>query len=62
MEPALRGQNNEAGDKLRVRLREINWADLDGRLQPTVANFLRLMTWLIWPLANLREMVAGGWI
>ena len=47
MEPALRGQGNEAGDKLRVRLREINWADLDGRLQPTVANFLRLMTWLI---------------
>ncbi len=54
MEPALRGQSNQASGELRVRLREINWADQDGRLQPTVANFLRLMGWLIRCLFRVR--------
>lgn len=47
MRPELGDQNQEAGPTARVRLREINWADLDGRLSPSPANFLRLMAWLL---------------
>jgi hypothetical protein len=47
MEPALRGQIPDPGSRARVRLREINWADLDGRLQPSAANFARLTGWLV---------------
>lgn len=46
MEPWQRGQSGPSGTKMRVRLREINWADLDGRMQPHVANFLKLIGWL----------------
>jgi hypothetical protein len=62
MEPALRGQNNEPDAKLRVRLREINWADQDGRLEPNVTNFLKLMGWLMRCLfrARLRRLFPPG--
>lgn len=47
MEPDLRGQDPDPSAKARVRLREINWADLDGRMQPNVSNFLKLVSWLL---------------
>lgn len=30
-----------------IRLRELNWADLDGRISPTPGGFLRLLGWLV---------------
>lgn len=62
MEPASRGQASETKREQRVRLREINWADQDGRLQPSVANYMKLMAWLIGAIfrASLTRLFPPG--
>ncbi len=54
MEPCLRGPEPDPLPRARVRLREVYWADLDGRLKPTVPNFLRLMAWFLRLLGRAR--------